>query len=46
MLIFQVGIYASANSELKKKALEGTCIDLGFGNLPSWEEDVDLMNWL
>ncbi len=39
-------IYARADSELKRKALESAYIDFGSGDLPSWEEDDDLMNWL
>jgi len=39
-------IYARADSELKRKALESAYIDLGTGDLPSWEKDDDLMNWL
>lgn len=39
-------IYARADSELKRKALESAYIDLGFGELPAREKDGDLMNWL
>jgi hypothetical protein len=39
-------IYARADSETKRKALENTYIDLVPDGLPKWEKDGDLMNWL
>lgn len=39
-------IYARADSEMKRKALEKTYKDLYTGNMPKWEEDKDLMQWL
>jgi site-specific recombinase XerD len=39
-------IYAKADSEMKRKALESAYLDLKTGELPSWDKDGDLMNWL
>lgn len=39
-------IYARADSELKRKALENAYPDLIDTNLPDWNENTDLMNWL
>lgn len=39
-------IYARADSEMKRKALESSYPELDTGELPSWENDGDLMNWL
>ncbi|MBM3701863.1 MAG: integrase [Actinobacteria bacterium] len=39
-------IYARADSEMKRKALEKTYKDLYTGKMPKWEEDKDLMQWL
>ena len=39
-------IYARANNEMKRKALEEAYLELDTGNLPSWEKDGELMNWL
>ena len=39
-------IYARADSEMKRKALESAYIELDTGDLPSWEKDGELMNWL
>ena len=39
-------IYARADSELKRKALENAYPDLVDTNLPDWNENTDLMNWL
>lgn len=39
-------IYARADSEMKRKALENAYLELDTGELPSWENDGDLMNWL
>jgi site-specific recombinase XerD len=39
-------IYARADSEMKRKALEKTYKDLHTGKMPKWEEDENLMQWL
>jgi integrase/recombinase XerD len=39
-------VYARADSEMKRKALERTYIDLVTHELPKWENDSDLMKWL
>ena len=39
-------IYARADSELKRKALENAYLDLLDTDLPDWNENTDLMNWL
>lgn len=39
-------IYARADSEMKRKALESAYLDLETGELPSWDKDGDLMSWL
>ncbi len=39
-------IYARADSEMKRKALEESYIELTTEDLPKWENDGDLMNWL
>ena len=39
-------VYARADSEMKRKALESAYLELDLGELPSWENDGDLMNWL
>jgi hypothetical protein len=39
-------IYAKADSEMKRKALESAYLDLETGELPAWDKDGDLMNWL
>lgn len=39
-------IYARADSEMKRKALEKTYKDLNTGEMPKWEEDKNLMQWL
>ena len=39
-------IYARADSEMKRKALEKTYKDLYTGKMPKWEEDKNLMQWL
>ena len=39
-------VYARADSEMKRKALEKTYIDLVTDELPKWENDGDLMKWL
>jgi len=39
-------IYARADSEMKRKAIENAYIDLVPDIIPRWQEDGDLMNWL
>lgn len=39
-------IYARADVELKRKALENAYPDLVDSNLPDWSESSDLMEWL
>jgi len=39
-------VYARADSEIKRKALENAYPDLVDSNLPDWSENGDLMNWL
>ena len=39
-------IYARADSEMKRKAIERAYIDFIPEGLPKWEDDGDLMNWL
>ena len=39
-------IYARADVELKRKALENAYPDLVDSNLPDWSENSDLMEWL
>ena len=39
-------IYARANSELKRKALESAYPEILIQDVPIWEEDIDLMKWL
>jgi len=39
-------IYARADAELKRKALENAYPDLVDSNLPDWNENSDLMEWL
>jgi hypothetical protein len=39
-------VYARADSEMKRKAIENAYIDLLPDSVPKWEEDGDLMNWL
>ena len=39
-------IYARADSELKRKALENAYPDLIDSNLPNWNENSNLMEWL
>ena len=44
--IISTEIYARADSEMKRKALENAYLELEAGELSSWENDGDLMNWL
>jgi len=39
-------VYARADSEMKRKAIENAYPDLVPDGLPKWEEDGDLMRWL
>ena len=39
-------IYARADSEMKRKAIESVYMDLSPGEMPKWEENEDLMYWL
>lgn len=39
-------IYARADTEMKRKALEQSYIELTTEDLPKWQNDGDLMNWL
>lgn len=39
-------IYARADSEMKRRAIENAYVDLVPNSVPKWEEDGDLMNWL
>lgn len=39
-------IYARADSEMKRKAIENAYVDLVPDKIPRWEEDGELMQWL
>lgn len=39
-------VYARADSETKRRALEKAYVDLGTGELPKWNKDGELMRWL
>jgi site-specific recombinase XerD len=39
-------IYARADSEMKRKAIESVYMDLSPLDMPKWEENKDLMYWL
>jgi len=39
-------IYARANVDEKRKALENIFVDIGAAKLPDWREDKSLMDWL
>lgn len=39
-------VYARADSEMKRKAIENAYVDLVPDSVPKWEEDGDLMRWL
>lgn len=39
-------IYARADTEMKRKAIESAYMDLSPINMPNWEENEDLMYWL
>ncbi len=39
-------LYARTNSELKRKALESAYMEVVTQDVPVWDEDIDLLNWL
>ena len=39
-------IYARADTETKRKAIENACPDLIDSNLPDWNKDQALLSWL
>ena len=39
-------IYARADSEMKRKAIEKAYVDIVPERLPKWDEDGNLMKWL
>ena len=39
-------IYARADTEMKRKAIESVYMDLSPVDIPNWEENEDLMYWL
>lgn len=39
-------IYARLNNEIKRKAIESAYIDLNTLEYPSWDDDVNLIDWL
>ncbi len=39
-------LYAKANSDMKRKALESAYIEVVTEDVPPWSEDKDLLNWL
>ncbi len=39
-------IYLRANTETKRKALESAYMDVVTQDIPVWDEDADLLNWL
>ncbi len=39
-------VYARADSEMKRKALEESYNELHTDELPKWENDIGLMHWL
>ena len=39
-------VYARADSEMKRKAIENAYVDLVPNEIPRWEEDGELMKWL
>ena len=39
-------VYARADSEMKRKALENAYVDLVTGDLPKWDSDGGLLKWL
>ncbi len=41
-----VGILLSTSTEAKRKALEAACTDIVTDDLPEWNQDPGLLNWL
>jgi len=39
-------VYSRADSEMKRKAIENAYVDLVPDEIPRWEEDGELMQWL
>ncbi len=39
-------IYLRANTETKRKALESAYMEVVTQDIPAWDEDTDLLNWL
>ncbi|QGU00315.1 Integrase/recombinase, RitC [Candidatus Syntrophocurvum alkaliphilum] len=39
-------IYARVNSEVKRKALEAAYVEVVKQDIPAWDKDTDLLNWL
>ena len=39
-------VYARADSKMKRKALEESYKELYVGQMPKWEDDETLMQWL
>jgi site-specific recombinase XerD len=39
-------VYARADNEMKRKSLEAAHVDLSPRDLPDWEQDANLMEWL
>jgi len=39
-------LYARADIEMKRKALEAAYIDLHTEKMPNWKNDTNLMEWL
>jgi len=39
-------IYARADTEMKRKALENAYPDIVVNNLPNWQKDEALLTWL
>ncbi len=39
-------IYLRANTEMKRKALESAYMEVGIQDIPVWDDDTDLLNWL
>ena len=39
-------IYARASTEAKRKALEAAYTDIVTDDLPEWNQDLGLLNWL
>jgi hypothetical protein len=39
-------IYAKADSSMKRKALEDAYVDVLSDELPEWQQNADLLEWL